>query len=103
MYFKIEELNMQSEIKRYGEKGKSLVIKNMRNLAAKNKCFGKIEYNKLSNEDKFKVLTLLMFIVTKSIRTIKSRSIASSNLQRYYISKEECSSPISDLYGFNYI
>ena len=50
--FKAEQMSMQKETKSYGVKGKELVIKEIRNIAKKNDCFGEIHRASLTEEIK---------------------------------------------------
>ena len=70
----------------------------MKNLAMKHDYFGELEYSTIIKEMKDKALSLLIFIVIKRNGTIKTRGVASSNLQRNYISKEDYLSPTPNFY-----
>ena len=63
--FKDQCHSIQSGIRKYGDKEKKLVMKEMRNLAITNKCFGELEHNSLMQEMKERALLLLMFIMMK--------------------------------------
>ena len=51
-------------------------MKEIRNLAIKNYCFGELEYEDLSSEQKKKALLLLILMVMKRDGQIKSRGVA---------------------------
>ena len=47
----------------YGKKSKESVMKEIKNLAIKNKCFSKVDYDTLTPEMKDQALPLLIFMI----------------------------------------
>ena len=56
-------------------------MKEIRNLAEKNKCFGEIRYEDLTQEIKDRALPLLMFMVMKRTGELKSHRCARGDVQ----------------------
>ena len=100
---KTEQLSIQSRIKKYREKGKSSVMKEIRNLAEKNDCFKEVIYRRLIEEMKKRSMPILIFIMAKRNGIIKSRGIAHSRYQHSYMSKEKYSSLTPDFYAFKFV
>ena len=90
MCFKTEQLSMQQGIRQYGEKGKAAVMKEIKGLAIKNDCFGELNYESMSEEEKKRVLPLLMFLTAKRNGDIKSRGVINGSAQKVYTNKDEC-------------
>lgn len=78
-------------------------MKEIKNLIIKNNYFGELDYDSLAQEMKDKVMPLLIFIVLKRKRDLKSRGVANRSYQRIYIDKNNVSSPILDFYAFKYV
>ena len=66
-----------------------IAIKEIKNLAVKNKCFREIDYSTLTQEMKDKGLLLLMFIVMKRNGEIKTQGYANGSYQRVYTNKKD--------------
>ena len=66
-------MSAQQGIKKFGQKGKDSVIKEIQNLAEKNECFLEVEYESLTPEMKDKALPLLLFMVMKRNGDLKTR------------------------------
>ncbi len=49
--------------------------------------------NKLSNEEKLKALTSLIFLKEKQDSNVKARSCANGSVQREHVAKEEAAAP----------
>lgn len=77
-------------------------MKEIRNLATKNDCFGELNYDEMTDEMKKNALPLLIFMVMKQNREIKSRSIANGSYQRTCTDKNEVSSPTPDFFSIKY-
>ena len=103
LYLKQEQMSIQRGIQKYGDKGKNSAMKKIKNLTAKNDCFGKINYDSITQRMKNKALPLLMFMVMKRNGELKSRGCTNGSYQRVHTEKSEVSSPIPDFYTFKYI
>ena len=103
MMFKVEQMSVQKGIEKYGKQGKESALKEIKNIAVKNKCFKEISYESLTQEMKDKALPILMFMVMKRNGDIKTRGCANGSFQRVYTNKDECSSPTPDFFAFKYI
>ena len=77
--FKQEQMSIQRGIRKYGDKEKVSAIKKIKNLTAKNDCFGKIEYSTITQEIKDKALPVLMFMVIKRNGELKSTGCTNSS------------------------
>ena len=99
IFFKTDQHSIQKGIKKFCEKGKTLPMKEIRNLAVKNDCFGGVGYNKLSQEMKHKALPLLMLMILKRNGEIKSRGCANGSYQTVCTENNERASPIPDFYS----
>ena len=72
-------------------------------MAEKNNYFKIVNYRTLTEEMKKRAILILMLIVAKRNRIIKSRSVAHSRYQHIYMSREKCSSRTPDFYAFKFI
>ncbi len=52
---------------------------------------------------KDKALPILMFMVLKRNRLLKTRGVADGSVQRLYTDKDSVSSPTPDFYAFKYL
>ena len=95
-------MSVKEGIRKYGQKRNDSVMKEIRNLAEKNSCFGEIEYETLTQEMKDKALPLLMFMIMKRLGDLKTRGVT-GNRQRLYIDKSKCLSPTPDFYSLKYL
>jgi hypothetical protein len=102
MMFATKQMSIQEGMRKYKEEGKESAMKEILNLTG-NDCFGEIEYNNLSQEDKDKALPILMFMVLKRNGLLKTRGCANGSVQRLYTNKEDVSSPTPDFYAFKFI
>jgi len=59
--FKAQQWSVQQGIRKFGDEGKKSAMKEIKNLAVKNNCFGEVDYKSLSQEKKDKALPILMF------------------------------------------
>jgi len=75
-------------------------MKEIKNLAVKNNCFGEVDYKSLSQKQKDIALPILMFMVKKRSGDIKTRGCANGSVQRIYTDKYSVSSPTPDFYAF---
>ena len=95
-------MSIQQGLKQYGDSGKKSALKEIENLTG-NECFGELDYASLTQEMKDKALPILMFMIMKRNRDLKSRGVANGSLERVYTNKDDCSSPTPDFYAFKYI
>jgi hypothetical protein len=102
MMFATKQMSIQEGMKKYKDEGKDSAMKEILNLTG-NDCFGEMDYNKLSQEDKDKALPILMFMVMKRNGLLKTRGCANGSVQRLYTNKEDVSSPTPDFYAFKFI
>ncbi len=79
-------------IKRFGERGKTAVTKEL-NQFNKYGVFEPKHARDLSDEEKNKALSLLIFLKEKKSSDIKARLCANGNKQREHIAKEEAAAP----------
>ena len=101
--FKAQQWSVQQGIRKFGDEGKKSAMKEIKNLAVKNNCFGEVDYKSLSQEKKDKALPILMFMVKKRNGDIKTRGCANGSVQRIYTDKNSVSSPTPDFYAFKYV
>jgi hypothetical protein len=83
---------MEAGIKRFGERGEIAVTKELDQFN-KYKVFELKHAYDLSEEDRKKVLSSLIFLKEKKNGTIKARSCANGSVQREHIAKEEAAAP----------
>ncbi len=89
---KAGQYQMEAGIKRSGERGDLAVTKELDQFN-QYKVFEPKHANDLSEEDRKKVLSLLIFLKEKKNRTIKARSCVNGIVQREHIAKEEAAAP----------
>ena len=77
-------------------------MKEIKNLTAKNLCFGEIACKPITSDVKHKALPLLVFVVSKWSGELKSRGVANGSLQRVRIEKIECSSSAPHRFSFKH-
>ena len=63
-------------------------MKEIRNIAEKNVCFGELNYEFLTKETKNEALTMLMLMETKRSGDVKTRGYADGGLQKVHKSRE---------------
>ena len=80
--FKTDQHKIQAGVKTFGGEWKTSAMKEIRNLAIKNNCFGELKCDSISEDVKRKALPLLMFMVLKRNGEIKSRGVSNGSLQR---------------------
>ena len=83
---------MEAGIKQFGERGELAVTKELDQFN-QYKVFELKHANDLSEEDRKKVLSSLIFLKEKKDRTIKARSCVNGSVQREHIAKEEAAVP----------
>ena len=75
--------------KAYGEHGKeSATMKEIKNLVLL-ECFGKVEYESLTVEQRLSTLPILMFMVEKQNGDLKTRGCADGRQQRLWTNKND--------------
>jgi hypothetical protein len=102
MMFATKQMSIQEGMRKYKEEGKESAMKEILNLTG-NDCFGEMDYDKLTQEEKDKALPILMFMVLKRNGLLKTRGCANGSVQRLYTNKEDVSSPTPDFYAFKFI
>ena len=65
--FKAQQWSVQQGIRKFGDEGKKLAMKEIKNLAVKNNCFGEVDYKSLSQE-KILVFEIKMSIVSSTLK-----------------------------------
>ena len=86
------QMNVARGIREYGEAGKASAMKEINNLVSRD-CFGEIEYESLSDQQKRNALPILMFMVMKRNKTLKTRGCADGRKQRVWTNPIDVSSP----------
>ncbi len=89
---KSRQYQLKAGIKQFGKHGESAVTKEI-NQCNKYKVFEPQHANDLSEDDKKKALSSLIFLKEKKDGNIKARSCANGNPQREYIAKIEAAAP----------
>jgi hypothetical protein len=89
---KSEQYQLEAGIKRFGERGETAVTKEL-NQFNKYGVFKPKHVRDLSDEEKSKALSLLIFLKEKKTGDIKARSCANGNKQREHIAKEKVVAP----------
>lgn len=102
MMFATKQMSIQEGMRKYKDEGKESAMKEIMNLTG-NDCFGEIDYDKISQNDKDKALPILMFMVLKRNGLLKTRGCANGSVQRLYTNKADVSSPTPDFYAFKFI
>ena len=102
MMFATKQMSIQEGMRKYKDEGKDSAMKEIKNLTG-NDCFGEVDYDKISQDDKDKALPILMFMVLKRNGLLKTRGCANGSVQRLYTDKADVSSPTPDFYSFKFI
>jgi hypothetical protein len=89
---KAGQYQMEAGIRKFGEQGEIAVTKELDQFN-KYKVFEPKHANDLSEEDKKRALSSLIFLKEKKNGTIKARSCANGSVQRDHIAKEEAAAP----------
>jgi hypothetical protein len=82
------QYQLEAGIKQFGERGESAVTKELDQFN-KYKIFKPKHANDLSEEDKKKALSSLIFPKEKKGGAVKARSCASKSVQKEHVGKEE--------------
>ncbi len=75
-------------MKHFGERGETAVSKELRQFNVYN-VFKPLYADKLSNEEKLKALSSLIFLKVKQDGKVKARSCVNGSVQREHVAKEE--------------
>jgi len=86
------QLSMKAAIKKWGEKAKFAISKEMKQLHWRNSYVPK-HYHTLTKKQKDRLLESHIFVEEKRDGTIKARKVIGGNKQRDYITKQDVSSP----------
>ncbi len=79
-------------MKHFEERGETVVSKELKQFNVYD-VFEPLYANKLSNEEKSKALTLLIFLKEKQDGNVKAKSCANGSVQREHVAKEEAAVP----------
>jgi hypothetical protein len=85
---KAGQYSLKAGLKHFGERGETVVSKELKQFNVYN-VFKPLYADELSDEDKSKALTLLIFLREKQDGSIKARSCANGSVQRKHEAKEE--------------
>jgi hypothetical protein len=89
---KAGQYSLEAGLKHFGERGETAVSKELKQFNVYN-VFKPLYANKLSDEDKFKALTSLIFLREKQDGNVKARLCANGSVQRKHAAKEEAVAP----------
>jgi hypothetical protein len=89
---KAGQYSLEAGLKHFGERGEMAVSKELKQFNIYD-VFEPLYANKLSDEEKLKALTLLIFLKERRDGNIKARSCAHGSVQREHVAKEETVAP----------
>jgi hypothetical protein len=89
---KAGQYGLGAGLKHFGERGEMAVSKELAQFNVYD-VFEPLYADKLSNKDKSKVLTLLIFLKEKRDGKIKARACANVSVQREHVAYEEAAAP----------
>jgi hypothetical protein len=89
---KAGQYSLEAGLKHFGERGETAVSKELKQFNVYD-VFEPLYANKLSDEEKSKALTLLIFMKEKQDGNVKARSCANGSVQREHVAKEEAVAP----------
>jgi len=89
---KAGQYQLEAGIKRFSERGETAVTKELDQFNTY-KVFEPKHVNDLSEEDRKKALSSLIFLKEKKSGAIKARSCANGSVQREHVAKEEAAAP----------
>jgi hypothetical protein len=84
--------SLEAGLKHFGERGEMAVSKKLKQFNVYD-VFKPLYADKLSQEEKSKALTSLIFFREKQDGNIKARSCANGSVQREHVAKEEAAAP----------
>ena len=96
LHYTMTQLSMKAGLKRWGNKGKKAVLKELLQLHMQD-TFRPINSKTLSKTEYDKVLEPHLFLKQKRDQSIKGRMVAGSNKQRGHIDKTDATSPTAVL------
>ncbi len=79
-------------MKHFGERGETAISKELKQFTVYD-VFEPLCANKLSQEEKSKALTSLIFLKEKRDGNVKARSCVNRSVQREHVAKEEAAAP----------
>jgi len=65
--FKAQQWSVQQGIRKFGDVGKKSAMKEIKNLAVKNNCFGEVDYKLLSQEKNDKALQIRLWLKRETV------------------------------------
>jgi hypothetical protein len=89
---KAGQYSLEAGLKHFGERCETAISKELKQFNVYD-VFEPLYADKLSNEEKLKSLTLLIFLKEKQDGNVKARSCASESVQREHVAKEEAAAP----------
>jgi len=89
---KAGQYGLEAGLKHFGERGEMAVSKELAQFNVYD-VFEPLYADKLSNKDKSKALTSLIFLKEKQDGKIKARSCANGSVQREHVAKEDAAAP----------
>jgi hypothetical protein len=89
---KAGQYSLEARLKHFGERDETAVSKELKQFNVHD-VFKPLYANKLSNEEKSKALTSLIFLKEKQDGNVKARSCANGSVQREHVAKEEAAAP----------
>jgi hypothetical protein len=89
---KAGQYGLEAGLKHFGERGETAVSKDLAQFNVYD-VFEPLYADKLSDKDKSKALTSLIFLKEKRDGKIKARSCVNGSVQREHVTKEEAAAP----------
>ena len=89
---KAGQYSLEAGLKHFGERGETAASKELKQFNVYD-VFKLLYANKLSQEEKSKALTSLIFLKEKQDGNVKARSCANGSVQREHVAKEEAAAP----------
>ena len=89
---KAGQYSLEAGLKHFGERGETAVSKELKQFNVYD-VFEPLYANELSQEEKSKALTSLIFLKEKRDGKVKARSCANGSVQREHVAKEEAAAP----------
>ena len=96
------QMNVNQGMILHGDRGKQSAMKEVKNLVSR-ECFGEVDYDSLTAEQKRNALPILMFMVEKRNGILKTRGCADGRRQRLWTDKNDVSSPTPSIESIKYI
>eukprot|EP00536_Pseudo-nitzschia_multiseries_P010625 jgi/Psemu1/203784/e_gw1.332.17.1 len=91
-HYVMTQMSIKEGLKTFGDKGKQSIMKEINNLVSRD-CFGEVDQESLTTEQKRRALPILMFMLVKRDGRLKSRGCADGRPQRLWTTKQDNSSP----------